>query len=309
MKDEVHSLRIEDKEVIRKMALDAGFHDARFTDCLIEDHTIEHLTAYENRIQKQDANNGLSWFLKYKDIRRNPHMLLENVQSVLILASVYHTKEAEPYLHGRYCLARYALGKDYHLILKKKGNELLKKINDAYSCKGRVLVDTAPFLEKYFAVKSGIGFYGKNSLVISPSFGSFFHITVILLNLSILPDHPAFADCGSCTNCIAACPAGAIQHYSIDPYLCTSYRTIESKEIFCEKQNTGGYIFGCDLCQNVCPYNRPPAYANFEEYKPSSEIPTNITGPIDRELFERIKKESVIQRVSYEKFNNSINTT
>lgn len=256
----------EAREDLRQAALLAGFDLAGFTSAEIPRADRENLDRFVN----EGRHTSMSWFADTLEMRKNPEMLLPGAKSALVLATLYRDGAAEPlYRDGerKLKIARYALGKDYHKHLRKKAERLIGtwlKETGNESVKYRVVTDSAPVAEKVLAKQSGIGWQGKNTNLIHPQKGSYFFLTVVLFDQSIEPDSPMTDHCATCSKCIDACPTGALQPYKIDAEKCISYRTIESKELrsdrlaknpAAENEESLSWIFGCDICQEVCPYN------------------------------------------------------
>jgi epoxyqueuosine reductase len=192
---------------------------------------------------------------KRADIRE----VFPGAKSVVVLALNYRTDvlfDAEK--HGQ--IARYARGLDYHDIFKARGGELLKRIQAETGCAGRVYSDTAPILEREWAMRAGVGWIGKNTLVMSRELGSYFLLGEIVLDVELPPDAPQLQSfCGTCTRCLDACPTQAIVAPRVlDANRCISYHTIENRELapLDLREKFGDWVYGCDICQEVCPWNR-----------------------------------------------------
>ncbi len=204
----------------------------------------------------------LAYMAQHTEKRRDPRQILPNARSVIVVAQNYYT----PYRHrlrkGEGKISRYAWGKDYHKIVQKKLKRLARFLQTLQpDVQSRFYVDTGPILEKQWAVRAGIGWQGKHSNVISRKFGSWFFIGILLTTLELEPDTPIADYCGRCTACIDACPTGAItQPYVLDARRCISYWTIEVKPEYeippSIADHLEGWLFGCDICQEVCPWNR-----------------------------------------------------
>jgi epoxyqueuosine reductase len=213
----------------------------------------------------------MSYMARNLEKRLDPVQILPGARSVLSVALNYlrpgDVEEADP-LRG--VISKYARGTDYHFILEKKLTQLLNKLLSAEGgIAGRVYVDTGPVMDKYWAVQSGIGWLGKHTNVLSRSQGSWFFLGEILLTCELEPDEPVQDFCGSCTRCIDACPTNAIvEPYLLDARKCISYSTIELKEDIPSelRRPTGNLIFGCDICQDVCPWNRKAPLSAVEEF-------------------------------------------
>ena len=193
------------------------------------------------------------------DKRLDPRLLVPGAKSVVSLLFNYYTetKQADPEAPK---ISRYAFGEDYHYVVKRYLNQLFDQMKEAWGeLEGRVFVDSAPVLDKAWAQRSGLGWIGKNANLLSKQRGSFFFIAEIILDLDLEYDSPVQDHCGSCTACIDACPTGAIiQPYVVDGSKCISYFTIELKEGIPQefKGKMDDWMFGCDVCQEVCPWNR-----------------------------------------------------
>lgn len=190
--------------------------------------------------------------------RLNPAELLPDAKSAVVVGLNYTPAEMPP---TDYRIARYALGEDYHKVLRSKLESLLDALQALCpEVQGRVCVDSAPLLEREMAWLAGLGWYGKNTCLINTHRGSYFFIGVLLLTLELEYDHPVFGGCGTCQRCLQACPTGAlVEPYQLDARRCISYLTIELRDGVPEplRQNIGEWLFGCDICQEVCPFNQP----------------------------------------------------
>lgn len=219
----------------------------------------QHLRTF---IEKKH-HGDMAWLESYQK-RVRPEKLLPGAKSVIVIGVNYY-REAPTTLSGHGRIARYAWGRDYHKILKKLLKQLAIFICEQASHYDQpephlhFCVDSSPLLERSYAVKAGLGFIGKNTMLITPEFGSFVLLGEIVIDLELEYDRPATGTCGTCTRCIDACPTRAIiQPREIDARRCISYLTIENKGPIPEKfhKAMGNWIFGCDVCQEVCPYNK-----------------------------------------------------
>lgn len=207
----------------------------------------------------QEGRHGTMGWLEDYQKRVNPDALLPGAKSVMVIGINYYreTQKLSPG-HGR--VARYAYGRDYHKVLKKILKQIMSFMAEqAPNEKFRLCVDSAPILEKAYAQKAGLGFMGKNTLLITKEFGSFVLLGEILTTAVLDYDEPATGTCGTCTRCLDACPTKAITAPGkLDARRCISYLTIENKGEIAEefRSSIGEWIFGCDICQNVCPYNK-----------------------------------------------------
>lgn len=243
--------------------------------------------------------------------RCNPSLLVEGAKSVISLAMNYYPDVKQENSNPQF--AYYAYGKDYHDIVKDKLKQLLAYIETiAPNVQGRVFCDTAPLMERYWAARSGIGFIGKNSLLIIPNKGSFFFLGQVVVNIALDYDKPIDRSCGKCQRCIEACPTHAIvKEKVIDCNRCISYQTIENRgeiDPFVAERMSG-YVYGCDICQKVCPWNRFATKTHIEEFKPSSDfLSLNTEGLLNlsEEEYRRIFKGSAVKRAKLDGLRRNI---
>ncbi len=240
------------------------------------------------------------------DKRIDPSKLVPGARSVISLLSNYFNDETslnkqEPKI------SMYAFGRDYHFVLKEKLFELLSVIRaKAGMVNGRVFVDSAPVLERSWAAKSGVGWIGKNGNLINKNSGSFFFLSEIILDIELEYDSPVSDYCGTCTACLDACPTGAIlSDKVVDGSKCISYFTIELKEeIPAEvKGKFDGWMFGCDICQDVCPWNRFAKRHEEVQFLPSPELLQMHSADweeITEEVFQRVFKDSPLKRAKFD---------
>lgn len=205
----------------------------------------------------------MDYMERSKSLRSSPQSLLSGAKSILAVSLNYNNGEGSASGNGK--VARYAHGRDYHKVLKKKLVKVSNWAEQTYpGLKTRPCVDSAPILEREYASLAGIGWFGKNTCLIDSVRGSWFFIGLLLLDQEFEPDSPSSGGCGTCTACIDACPTGALVWQGgsvavLDAGRCISYLTIEHKNEFIETQSgmLNGWIFGCDVCQEVCPFNQP----------------------------------------------------
>jgi len=258
---------------------------------------------------------GMQWLETQKEKRGNPALVLPGIKSIISLAYIYDT----PFTHNENFpkISRYAWSKtDYHKYLKDKLKKLCSEIKSEtqteYPDTGLLYyVDDGPIAEKSFAVKSGIGWQGKNSLVINPEFGSYFFLCEILTNIEIEPDKPMEDFCGNCGICTKACPAGALdEEYRLNAGLCISYHNIENKNEIPEHINLHGWLFGCDICQDVCPYNKHKHFTAECGFNPIPElinIPLPAYQSINEAEFNALFSSSPLKRLKYKRFQRNLN--
>lgn len=210
---------------------------------------------------------GMSWLERHSEIRADPRRLLDGARSILCVALSYAPgpeservgeRTASTALWPR--VARYARGEDYHRFLRKRLKSLARRIEEEFpGTRTRACVDTAPLLEREWAVRSGLGAFGKNTQLLSPDGGSWLLLGEVLLTLDLHPDEPVADLCGDCERCLTACPTGALPAaFELDSERCISYWTIEHRGAIpaATAESLSGWVFGCDICQEVCPWNR-----------------------------------------------------
>lgn len=240
------------------------------------------------------------------DKRLDPRLLVDGAKSVISLGLNYYTdnKQADPLAPK---ISKYAYGEDYHLIIKDKLKQLLQIINEKIGeVGGRAFVDSAPVLDRAWAQKAGLGWIGKNTNLISKKAGSFFFLAELIIDLELEYDiEPAADHCGTCTRCVDACPTDAIVGpYVVDGSRCISYLTIELKnEIPQEfKGKMDDWMFGCDICQDVCPWNRFSVLHNEPSFTPHPKLLTlskDDLQDITEDVFRKVFKNSAVKRTKF----------
>lgn len=262
---------------------------------------------------KNNRHGEMSYMENYFDKRLDPRLLVEGAKSVVSLTLNYYTEEQQADITAPK-LSKYAYGKDYHSIIKEKLQALMAFIQEQIGeVAGRCFVDSAPVMDKAWAQKSGLGWRGKNSNLISKDAGSFFFLAELIIDLELAYDSPFVADhCGSCTRCIDACPTEAIvAPYTVDGSKCISYLTIELKnEIPAEfKGKMGNWMFGCDICQDVCPWNRFATPHEEPAFMPSEEL-LNLNKAelieMTEEVFRKVFKDSPVKRTKFSGLKRNI---
>ena len=264
------------KQLITNIAFELGFDAVGIT--LADD--LEDSNKHFLQWREMGFAADMAYLLREDPINAKPKKILPEAQSVISLLVNYYTKPDDDPGPNYGRVAAYAVGIDYHRVLRKKISQfqgfVKKNISGDFISKG--FSDSVPLLEKPIAKNSGLGFFGKNTLIINRPFGSYFFICEIISNLKIEPTEEKYGTCGKCTRCIDICPTGALDagtHHSVpllDSRLCISYLTIENKGIISPdiRNKIGNWIFGCDLCQEVCPYNKKIQETTWEEFKPVS---------------------------------------
>lgn len=238
--------------------------------------------------------------------RLDPRLLVENTKSIVVVGLNYFPKEQQSDPEAP-IIAKYAYGKDYHFVLKDRLNQLLEYINsEIEEVSGRAFVDSAPVLEHAWAKRAGLGWIGKNSLLINRKIGSFLFLGELFLDIDLEYENPTYADyCGGCNRCIRSCPTGAItEAYVVNGSKCISYYTIELKGDIPEeaKGKFQNRVFGCDICQDVCPWNRMVKAHNVQEFSPNPDLITMSKEEwqlMDTHKFGEVFKNSAVKRTKF----------
>lgn len=276
----------------------------------------EQLTEEQNHLHawlERGYHAGMQWMQSHIDKRANPQLLVEGTRSIVVVLKNYFPS-AYPFANKKYKIARYALGVDYHRVVKKQLLTLLGEIQQAigHPIQGRCFVDSAPVLERTWAHRAGLGWIGKNSLLLNRKLGSYFFIGEIFLNIDLEYDRPVNNLCGTCTYCIDACPTGAIvAPMVVDANRCISYQTIENKGEIDEpvRGKMQGWIFGCDICQEVCPWNfraKPHRESAFDPKPIMFEITDDDFENLTEETYSVLFSRSAVKRAKYPKLVDNI---
>lgn len=286
---------------IKAKALEIGFHKVGIVPAepLVEER--KHLEEWLAR----NFHGTMKWMEREPEKRADPQILFPGAKSIVVLALNYYTAHEHEEDAAKGKISRYAWGDDYHDVVKEKLYELLGWIkSEKPEVNGKVCVDTAPFMDKAWAVRAGLGWLGKHSNVISKDFGSWFFIGEILLDFQLEYDTALVEDhCGNCTACLDACPTDAIvQPYLVDSKRCLSYATIELRaaELPADiTKNLNGWLYGCDICQDVCPWNRFEKPTDESRFEPR---PDNVTADLkeilslEHEEYARKFRKSAMKR-------------
>ncbi len=290
-------------DLIRTEALRLGFDFIGFAKAQALDEEARRLEDWLNL----GFQGKMGYMANHFELRTDPTKLVPGAKTVIVLLQNYFPKETQQDPTAPK-LARYAYGEDYHHVLKGKLKDLLRFIRENIGeVDGRCFVDSAPVMEREWAKRSGLGWTGKNTLLIRPGTGSFFFLAELILDLELVVDDPIRDHCGTCRRCIEACPTEAIspQGYLMDASKCISYLTIELREElpteFQEKMEN--WAFGCDICQEVCPWNRfaqqhhEPAFAPHPDLLDMNQREWH---EMTEEVFAKLFKKSAVKRTKYE---------
>lgn len=297
MKSQVSNHTTLVKATAQKLGFDyCGISKAEFL--------AEEAPRLENWLKNQQ-HGQMSYMENHFDKRLDPTKLVPGAKSVISLLYNYYP-EKDLAREGEFKVAKYAYGQDYHFVIKDKLKRFMTLLQEQIGdIEGRVFVDSAPVMERQWAAKSGLGWVGKHTLLINKGQGSYFFLAELILDLELESDGPIKDYCGTCTRCVDACPTDAITPYQLDASKCISYLTIELKdeipEEFTDKMEN--WIFGCDICQDVCPWNRfakPHQEASFNPHQQLGEMSRENWQELTREIFQEIFRKSAVKRTKME---------
>jgi epoxyqueuosine reductase len=266
------------------------------------------------RLEKWLKNNmqgEMRYMENHFDKRLDPTKLVDDSKSVISLLLNYYPEETQT--ENSFKLSKYAYGTDYHFVIKDKLKSLLNFIQEEIGdVHGRAFVDSAPVMDKAWAAKSGLGWIGKHSNLLTQQVGSFYFIAELIIDLELEYDLPTTDHCGTCTKCIDACPTQAItEPYVVDGSKCISYFTIELKEKIPTdfKGKFDDWMFGCDICQDVCPWNRFSKAHSEPLFNPNPELLSMTKKDweeITEDVFKEIFKDSAVKRTKFEGLKRNI---
>jgi len=294
--------------LLKRLAQEAGFSFCGISKAEFLEEEAPRLEAWLSN----NLHGSMQWMGNHFDKRLDPRILVPGAKSVVSLMYNYYTREKQKDITAPK-ISKYALGEDYHKVIKDKLHKLLEALSAEIGLiEGRVFVDSAPVMERAWAAKSGIGWIGKNTLLIHKGSGSFFFLAQIISDLDLEEDVPIKDYCGTCTACIDACPTEAIlPGRSIDSNKCISYLTIELKEQIPVDFNNkmDNWAFGCDICQDVCPWNRfstPHAEPKFEPNPVLLNLTKQDWQEMNEIMFNQIFKHSAVQRTKFKGLKRNI---
>ncbi len=262
---------------------------------------------------QKDVYGEMEYMARHFDLRTDPTLLVPGAKSIISLAYNYYTdqEQRDPFAPK---ISKYVYGKDYHKVIKKKLKNFIEEIRlQIGEVHGRCFVDSAPVMERDWAVRSGLGWMGKNTLLIHPKKGSYFFLAEIICDLELQYDHPIQDYCGTCRRCIDACPTDAFSQegYFLYADRCISYLTIEHRSALPEefKGKMADYIFGCDICQQVCPWNRFSTPHREESFRPREDmLKMNRKEWIEmtEKVFDTMFEGSAVKRAKYSGLKRNI---
>lgn len=299
---------IKNTQLIKQKALELGFDEISVSKAEFLDEEAKHLENWLN----QNMHGEMHYMVNHFDKRLDPTLLVPNAKSVISLSYNYFT-ENKQVDNNAPKISKYAYGRDYHKVVKKNLKELMQFIQETIGeVNGRCFVDSAPVMERAWAKKSGLGWIGKNSLMLTKGKGSYFFLGEIILDLELEYDSPVKDYCGTCTKCIDACPTDAIyEPYKVDGSKCISYFTIELKEAIPNemKGKFQNWAFGCDICQDVCPINARAKQHQEPDFKPKSkllEMTKTDWEEITEEVFDKVFEGTPVKRAKYKGLKRNI---
>lgn len=297
------------KEQIRNEATRLGFEGCGFARVRRLDSEARFLEQW----LREQRHGKMSWMEQHFEKRVDPARLVPGAKTVVSLFCSYNRNEKKPDDQEIPIISKYALGDDYHLVLKDKLSELFHFTQSvAGEVQGRIFVDSAPVMDKVWAVEAGLGWMGKNANILNKDYGSFFFLAEMIIDLELEPDSPETDHCGTCTLCIESCPTEAIyEPYKIDGSRCISYLTIELREQIPDSfhQQIGNWIFGCDICQDVCPWNRKAEVGREKRFEPRPDISgrsLDFWEELDLSAFNEIFRKSAVKRTKFEGLKRNI---
>ena len=294
-------------QLIKAEAKRLGFLSCGISKAAFLEEEAPRLEIWLNK----NHHGEMKYMENHFDKRLNPTLLVDDAKSVISLLLNYYPSEIQN--TDSYKISKYAYGQDYHFVIKEKLKELLQTIQtEIGEVSGRAFVDSAPVLDKAWAAKSGLGWIGKNSNLLTQQVGSFYFIAELVVDLDLEYDYATTDHCGTCTACIDACPTEAIvSPYVVDGSKCISYFTIELKENIPQemKGKMDDWIFGCDVCQDVCPWNRFSKSHNEPLFNPNPELLSMTKKDweeITEDTFKKVFKNSAVKRTKLDGLKRNI---
>ena len=297
-------------ETIKQKILELGFHKVGIAN--IDSQFNDTATAYLKSWLALGYHADMDWMANPK--RLNIRDYMPQVKSVICVALNYYTPHQRPEGKEYGKVSRYGWGRDYHIILNKKLKTFSKQLEEQdSSIKTRYYADTGAIQDKVWAQRAGIGWIAKNSNLITREYGSWVFLGEVLTNLTLIPDTPHTQHCGTCTRCLEACPTGAIvQPFVVDSNRCIAYHTIENKQATLPEviaSNLEGWIAGCDICQDICPWNQRFAQetniVDFEPYPQNIAPKLTEIANISFEVWDNHFRSSALRRIKWERLRRN----
>ena len=299
--------RAEASKLVKRLAKEQGFDACGISAAGFLE---EEATGLENWLNA-GFHGTMSWMERHFDERLDPRKLVPGAKSVISVVLNYFPNEGQRADAPK--ISKYAYGRDYHKVIRGKLKRMLLCIQDEIGeVSGRGFVDSAPVMDRAWARKSGLGWVGKHSLLLSKGSGSYFFIGALIVDIELEPDGPTTDHCGSCTACIDACPTSAIVAPTVvDSNKCISYLTIEYKGALPSEyqEKLDDWVYGCDICQDVCPWNRFSTPHSEDDFNIRDSIQNNdweTWEEITHELWEEITKGSAMRRVGFDGFKRNL---
>lgn len=296
------------KSRIKELAVQHGFFSIGFSKAEFLEEEAPRLESW----LKKSMQGEMAYMNNHFDMRLDPRLLVPGAKSVISFLYNYFP-EQEIEVDG-YKISKYAYGEDYHQVIKEKLRDFVNDVKAEFGdVEGRVFVDSAPVLEKAWAQKSGLGWVGKNANLIHPRAGSFYFLAEWICDLEIEPDSAIKDYCGTCTRCMDACPTDAIpQPYIVDGSKCISYATIELRQDQLPDEFKGkmsNWIYGCDICQDVCPWNRfstPHVESRFKPREGLLTMSTSDWNELSEEVYRELFRKSAVKRTKFDGLKRNI---
>ncbi|MEP1150360.1 MAG: tRNA epoxyqueuosine(34) reductase QueG [Balneola sp.] len=292
-------------QAVKNYALQLGFDACGFSKAEFLEPEARRLEEWLN----QERHGSMSWLGNHFEKRTDPTKLVPGSKSVVSVIGSYYHPDHDHSNSNSPKIAKYALGRDYHKVFKGKLKQLFNYTESLVgNIEGRFFVDSAPVLDKAWAVRSGLGWMGKNSNILNQDVGSFFFIGEMIIDVDFNYSTPVTDHCGTCTRCLDACPTNAIyEPYRVDSTKCISYLTIELKDQIPEELQSqlGDWMYGCDICQDVCPWNKRATITQMADLHPRRYLldhDIDFWKEIDNAQYDELFEGSAIRRAKFEKF-------
>lgn len=278
-----------DATLVKKLAFEIGFDDCKLCNA---NPPVNDISFFEYWIAT-NKNAGMAYLERNIDIRKDTSLLVPNSKTIISVILNYNQKSDDK----EYYISKYARGKDYHIVMKEKLALLEKTLKQEYpNLISRIFTDSAPILERAFASQAGLGFIGKNTCLIHTKLGSFTFIGEIICDAEANYDNSIINNCGTCDLCVKACPVGALSSAGLDANKCISYHTIENKNEIPKftAERIINQVFGCDICQDVCPYNQDIPQTKHEEFLESEAVKSLKIEKLETMSNSQFKKQFIL---------------